>query len=86
MDCYTSFTFSSNMILMKLNHTACSVLTQSRSSSDCLQCSLIKPKVLLRQMMDCVELSVCGSTSVNAVNLTSLLLMPIIPKVNMYLK
>lgn len=78
---YTSLAVSSNMVLIRMNHCTC---THSNETTDCLQCSAVKSKLLCKFSKDCEEITVCSSLSVNAVNLVSLLVMPIIPKFNVY--
>lgn len=81
MEHFVSLSLSSNMILLRLNHIACS---GQRYSTDCIQCSTVKPRLLCRLGRDCEEVTLNGNLSVNAVNLVSLLVMPIIPKFNLY--
>ena len=44
----------------------------------------MKPRLLCRLGRDCEEVTLNGNLSVNAVNLVSLLVMPIVPKFNLY--
>lgn len=69
------------MFVLKLNH---SCNGDALRSSDALQVSVTKPKLLYRLSKDCQELSLYGSISMNSVNLESLLLMPILQKFNCY--
>lgn len=78
---FISFNFSSNMILVNLNHSSCS---SSSSSSEAIQLSVTKPKVFYRHMKDCHELVLNGTFSASTMNLTHLLIMPMIQKFNIY--
>ena len=80
MNQYTLFSFTSNMLLFRMNHSSC----HAHSSVEVLQLAVVKPKLLYRQSLDCHELSVYCSVNLNTVNLMSLLLMPLIQKFNFY--
>lgn len=80
MNQYTLFSFTSNMLLFRLNHSSC----HAHASVEALQLAVVKPKLLYRQSLDCHELSVYCSVNLNTVNLMSLLLMPLIQKFNFY--
>ena len=51
---------------------------------EALQLAVVKPKLLYRRSLDCHELSLYGSINLNAVNLMSLLLMPLVQKFDVY--
>lgn len=78
---FISFNFSSNMILVNLNHSSCS---SPLSSSEAIQLSVTKPKVFYRHMKDCHEMVLNGTFSVSTMNLTHLLIMPMLQKFNIY--
>lgn len=81
MNQYTLFSFTSNMLLFRFNHASC----HSRGAPvEALQLAVVKPKLLYRRSLDCHELSLYGSINLNAINLMSLLLMPLVQKFDVY--
>ena len=81
MNQYTLFSFTSNMLLFRLNHSSCHA---HGAPVEALQLAVVKPKLLYRRSLDCHELSLYGSINLNAVNLMSLLLMPLVQKFDVY--
>lgn len=79
---FTSFNITSNMILLNLNHVACSEPTAS--ACEAIQFSITKPKLLYRLSKDCHEVIINGTFSINTMNLTHLLIMPVLQKFNFY--
>ena len=79
---FTSVNITSNMILLNLNHIACS--EPKTSACEAIQFSITKPKLLYRLSKDCQEIILNGTFSINTMNLTHLLIMPVLQKFNFY--